>query len=37
MSYSFEKPNITTLEGYEQVQLRGCMQWPDSPRCLGRA
>ena len=26
MSYSFEKPNITTLEGYEQVQLRGCMQ-----------
>ena len=26
MSYSFEKPSITTLEGYEQVQLRGCMQ-----------
>ncbi len=26
MSYSFEKPNITMLEGYEQVQLRGCMQ-----------
>ena len=26
MSYSFEKPNFTYLEGYEQVQLRGCMQ-----------
>ena len=23
MSYSFEKPNFTNLEGYEQVQLRG--------------
>ena len=26
MSYSFEKPNITTMQGYEQIQLRGCMQ-----------
>lgn len=26
MSYSFGKPDITLLEGYEQVQLRGCMQ-----------
>ena len=26
MNYSFETPNITTLEGYEQIQLRGCMQ-----------
>ena len=25
-SYSFEQPTITELQGYEQVQLRGCMQ-----------
>ena len=26
MSYSFEKPEVTTLQGYEQIQLRGCLQ-----------
>ena len=26
MSYSFEKPNVISLEGYNQIQLRGCMQ-----------
>lgn len=26
MNYSFEKPVITDLQGYEQIQLRGCMQ-----------
>ena len=26
MSYSFEKPTVATLRGYEQIQLRGCMQ-----------
>ena len=26
MSYSFNAPTITQLEGYEQVQMRGCMQ-----------
>ena len=26
MSYSFEKPNITNMQDYEQIQLRGCMQ-----------
>ena len=26
MSYSFEKPSMTEFQGYEQIQLRGCMQ-----------
>ncbi len=26
MSYSFGQPNITTIQDYEQIQLRGCMQ-----------
>ena len=26
MNYSFEKPTVTTMQGYEQLQLRGCMQ-----------
>lgn len=25
-SYSFEQPTITQLQGYEQIQLRGCLQ-----------
>ena len=26
MSYSFSNPKVTTLRGYEQIQLEGCMQ-----------
>ena len=26
MSYSFGNPKVTTLRGYEQIQLEGCMQ-----------
>jgi hypothetical protein len=26
MNYSFEQPVITEIQGYEQIQLRGCMQ-----------
>lgn len=26
MNYSFETPSITMMQGYEQIQLRGCMQ-----------
>lgn len=26
MHYSFEQPSIQQLQGYEQIQLRGCMQ-----------
>ena len=26
MSYTFDQPNITEIQGYEQIQLRGCMQ-----------
>ena len=26
MNYSFDTPSITMMEGYEQVQMRGCMQ-----------
>lgn len=25
-SYTFEAPTITNIEGYEQIQMRGCMQ-----------
>ena len=26
MNYSFEKPSVTEIQGYEQMMLRGCMQ-----------
>ena len=26
MTYSFDAPTLTKIEGYEQVQMRGCMQ-----------
>ena len=26
MTYTFDKPTVTQLEGYEQIQMRGCMQ-----------
>lgn len=26
MTYSFKNPTVTRLQGYEQIQLRGCMQ-----------
>ena len=26
MDYSFGKPTVATLQGYEQIELRGCMQ-----------